>query len=310
MDRALPGWAIDLIRDGVPGKDLATSGHKALWKGLIRTAASAQARGWDRSEWDALILEPRSKLGYQLRVRDNDRSRTPKAVSDLLGNAWEKAWEWRTEQENAWSPEQVSAHAHEIATATLALIADADAELNDAERAVLQFAALEAQRRGYLRVALPYRKVSAATGLTGYATKEVLARLVQRGLLYLEVRGRAGAEGSGKRRASLYGLPSEQTLSPYMCRGTRPMGEVPQTYGRSAEPASGRAAQTYGRRADEAEERDNVMTPPATLTLTLTREEQAAVLATLQRLRQSEHPVAAPADELQRMRDRRGGRGA
>ncbi len=247
MDRALPDWAIDLIRDGVPAADLAARGSRATWRALLRTASSAQARGWDRMEWEYLVLEPKSKLGFQLRLRDRNRERSSDAINKLLADAWEAAWEWRTEQPQPWTKDQVRDKASERAQATLLLIADADADLNNQERAVLQYAAQETQRRGMLRVALPWRDVRDATNLSEYATKRTLAQLRERGLLYRESRGRSGGEESGKRRAALYVLPTEEALRPYMCRDTRPMGDAAEAYGTSAKEAPGTPAQPYGR---------------------------------------------------------------
>lgn len=288
LNRALPGWAIDLIRDGVPSADLKASGNRAVWRALVSTAASAQERGWDSTEWEYLVLEAASRLGNQVRLKDRHKARTPKAVAKMLTDAWESAWEWRTENP-AWDRDQVNAKAQERAAAVLALVADADADLGDRERAVLAYAAQQTQERGMLRVALPWREVKAATGLTERTTKNTLAGLQERGLLNLEVRGHAGAT---KRKANLYGLPAPEALSPYLCRGTRPMGPGAQTYGTStAHPAVGPPPDLW-----DPDTTTNPTPPPekepdmaaATLTLTLTPAEQAAVLNALARVRQAD----------------------
>lgn len=288
MDRAFPGWAIDLIRDGVPAKDLKSRGTRAVWSALVRTAASAQTRGQDRVEWEFLILDPASRLGTQVRLKDGQKARTRKAIAKTLTDAWDAAWEWRTEQDAPWDREQVATKAHERAAFVLDLVADADADLNDRERAVMAHAAQETQRRGMLRVALPWRSVMGATGLSERITKATLERLQERGLLHLEVPGRRGANGG---KANLYALPTAERLTPSMCRGTRPMGPPHHTYGTSADPAPmGPAPDLWdlpiSTTSPSTADQENDMT--ASLTLNLTPAEQAAVLETLARVRAAE----------------------
>ena len=174
-DRALPGWAIDMIRDGVPSADLRASGNRAVWRALVSTALSAQVRGWASGEWECLVLEPASRLGGQVRLRDRHKARTDKAVAKMLTDAWDRAWEYRTENPT-WDRDQVQAEAAERAAAVLVAVADADADLSDRERAVLAYAARQTQERGMLRVALPWRAVMAATSLTEKVAKRTRAR--------------------------------------------------------------------------------------------------------------------------------------
>lgn len=284
-DRALPGWAIDVIRDGVPSADLRASGSRAVWRALVSTAMSAQVRGHDSGEWECLVLEPASRLGGQVRLKDRHKARTDKDVAKMLTDAWDRAWEYRTENPT-WDRDQVQAEAAERAAAVLAAVADADADLSDRERAVLTYAAQQTQERGMLRVALPWRAVMAATNLTEKVAKRTLADLQQRGLLHLDVRGYAGAT---KRKANLYSLPAPDALSPYLCRGTRPMGPGAQTYGTSPDsPGMGPPPDLWD--LDAAPSQDHTEKEPdmssATLTLTLTPTEQAAVLDALARVRQ------------------------
>ena len=102
MNRALPARMIDKIRDGVPPPEMAKRGDRAVFTALVSTAASAQMRGWDLWEWESLVLEPKSHLGTQLRLKGGKRARTPMVVHKTLGDAWEKAWEWRTDQDAPW----------------------------------------------------------------------------------------------------------------------------------------------------------------------------------------------------------------
>lgn len=233
MDRALPGYMIDLIRDGVHPTDLRARGDKAVWAALVKTASSAQLRGWGEIEWEALILEPKSVLGRQASTRDGHKPKKPLTVSKMFSDAWDSAWEWRTSSAKAWSREEVREHANSRAAAIVDVISDPTNDLAGNERAVLNYAAEQTVGRGLLRVALPWRAVVEATGLGERSTKNALDKLQRRGLLILEVRGKSGAT-EGKRRANLYALPASGTL-PSMCRGTRPMGPPAHTYGTPAE---------------------------------------------------------------------------
>jgi hypothetical protein len=53
--RALPGYMIDLIRDGVRWSKLRAGGDRAVFTALVRTAASAQQRGHTYPQWAELI---------------------------------------------------------------------------------------------------------------------------------------------------------------------------------------------------------------------------------------------------------------
>lgn len=247
MYRAMPGWAIDLMREGVPTNDLKERGGKAVWSALLSTATSAQQSSWDKFEWEHQIRQAKSILGRQLRMRDGRRELTPKAFDKQLDQAWEKAWEYRTARPAPWTAEEVREHAHTRAMAVLELVADAEATLTDSERAVLAFASQEHDRRGMLQVAMPRAAVVKATGMGERAVRTALTRLEERGLLILPTPGRSSAQ-PGKRRASLYGLPSEDAMGSALdkCRETRPMGPPALTYGTPGNSTLGTPALTYG----------------------------------------------------------------
>jgi hypothetical protein len=247
MDRALPAWAIDLIRDGVRPADLRAKGSRAVWRALVRTASSAQVRGQDQMEWEYLILQPQSLLGTQVRLRDAHHTRTARAVTNTLSKAWETAWEWRTRQPNAWSAQEVTQVAQERAKAIIDLVADPDAALTDAQRAVLNYAASETQRRGLLKVALPREDFLKATGLGLTALRTALKGLEKSGLLTLAEAGKPKGPNTTKARANLYALPSAS-----MCRETRPVVPVAQTYGAPTDHQPGAPRHTYGAPNQEA----------------------------------------------------------
>jgi hypothetical protein len=206
MDRALPSRMIDKIRDGVSPNDLAKKGDRAVFNALVSTAASAQMRGWNLWDWEPLILEPKSHLGTQLRLKGGRRARTPMAIHKTLGEAWEKAWEWCTEKA-PWNAAEVRQVAQERGRAAKDVAADPDADLTDAERSVLSFAAAQSLDRGLLQVALPVRILIAATGLGLTALRTALKRLETKGLLTLVEAGKPRGPKAKMARANLYALP-------------------------------------------------------------------------------------------------------
>ena len=206
MDRALPSRMIDTIRDGVPPPELARKGDMAVFKALVSTAASAQMRGWDIWEWEPLVLDPKSRLGTQLRRKGGRRARTSMAVHKTLGDAWEKAWVWRTQQSPPWDSAEVRHVARERGRAANDVAADPNADLSDSERSVLSFAAAQTLDRGFLQVALPRRSLTAATGLGLTALRTALKRLESKGLLTLVEAGKPRGPKARKSRANLYAL--------------------------------------------------------------------------------------------------------
>lgn len=240
-DRALPGWAVDRIRDGA---DLRGQGNKAVWAALVKTASSAQKRGQGQHEWADFVTDVGSQLGRQVQSKDGRNARTPLGVEKELTKAWKAAAEWLAKQDPAWSREQVRTHASERAAAVCRLLEEPNADLSDRERAVMAYAAEQTEKRGMLRVALPWRAVMAATGLTERTTKATLKLLTDRGLLTLEVPGRRGEPG--RRRANLYALPPAAHLTPYMCRVPRPMGLSGQAYGTPTSARLGTPARPMG----------------------------------------------------------------
>lgn len=289
-DRALPARMIDLVRDGVRPADLRESGERAVYNALVRTAASAQQRGWTYSEWAALLSEVRSTLGRQVRVR-RDKERTRLAVEKTLRGAWDAAATWLADAPAAFTRDDALAHVETVRR----WIEDADADLTDAERQVLAAACDIAAQHGTTRPALPRRALVDATGLGERTVRTTLARLHDRRVLVLEVPGRSGAAGSTRRRAGLYRLPDADAMTAYQYRGTRSMGPLAQVYGTPAAAPLGTPVQTYGTPDDTTG--DDM--PAATLTLTLTADEQAAVLRALAEVRAtptSESPSEAVAN--------------
>ncbi len=300
MDRALPPPMIDLIRDGVPPAELLTSGSRAVWRALCRTAASACQRGWDAWEWEAEVGKPASRLGAQARLRDGKKARTDKAYADTLHNAWDKATAWVSEQPRAFDREQMRELAQNKATALLVLASDPAADLLDADRAVLAYAAEQARERGIDRVPMARRTVAVATGLGSKVVRNALVRLDLLGLLTLAEAGRPGGPAARRARANLYRLPDPGRAAAYLYRETRSVGPPAQFCGPPGLSPVGPPAQSCGpplldttATTTEPEESPNM------ITLTLTASDPEELASALALLRKEGHVHVDTADAMQ-----------
>jgi len=228
---ALPAHIVDRIRDGVPPADLRAAGDRAVYRALVSTASSAVQRGWIYAQWAAFVSEPRSALGRQARTRGGRKERTPRDYERTLTNAWDAAGKWLATAAPPLTPREIT----ERITAVRAFIADADAQLDDTERAVVAYACNAAAEYGTDRPALPRHRVVAGTGLGEKAVRNALDRLDDRGVLIRVSRGKAGNPAKGKGKAALYRLPTAEALrSPYLYRGTRSVGPSARSMGPSA----------------------------------------------------------------------------
>lgn len=199
MNRALPGAIIDLIRDGVPERELRRRGtESAVRRALIRTAASAYQRGWTRAEWTDEVDRLANLLSRQVRLAPNGTEHTRRYVEHAYRSAWDVAARWISE-DAAPAFDRASALAR---VEGIAQAADG-ADLSDRDRAVLTYALDHGRSVGTDRPAMALRAVAERTGLGVKAVRLALASLVQRGWLRLEVRGRADPRAG---RASLYRL--------------------------------------------------------------------------------------------------------
>jgi hypothetical protein len=235
--RALPAHIIDTIRDGATPDDIRRRGDLAVWDRLVSTAASAQQRGWPRTEWAAVVTHGSSLLGVQVhRKHDTDppKPRSPADSERTLTRAWEAAAQWLAQAPPAFTRETALVRVEKIAQAA------AQAALTDTDRAVLTHALNEARRIGTDRPALPRRTIVQKTGLGERAVRNALERLVGLGWLTVEDRG---ASGSLRKRAALYKLnppvPGSGALIP---RGAR--SEGPSLL--CGTPSSQSANPTYG----------------------------------------------------------------
>lgn len=242
MNRALPNWAIDMIRDGARPADLRREGERAVWRALVRTACSAVQRGWSYAEWAGELDSPKSHLGTQAKLKRGRTPRNRRDYEETLHGAWTAAGKWA---ERADDPSRVETAIAERITATRTLAGDADATLTDAERAILCHAATVAERNRTDRPALPRRATADTLGLGERTVRDTLAALVRRDLLTLAVRGQA-ARTAKFQRANLYRLPTPAAVHTYLYRETRSMGRSAQVYGTPAVRPAGTSAQVYG----------------------------------------------------------------
>lgn len=204
MNRALPGPMIDLVRDGVPDRDLRVSGGHAVRRALLRTATSACQRGWAYSEWVALVDSRASNLGTQTRLDHRRVERPRRAVERAYRTVWEEAARWVAEAPPPFTKADALNRVEDIARTA----ATADLDVN--ERRVMTYALDVARSIGTDRPALPRRGVAEGTGLSEKSTRCAIERLIDAGWLVLEERGIPSPRGG---RASLYRLNTPQPLA-------------------------------------------------------------------------------------------------
>jgi len=292
VNRALPAVMVDLIRDGVSPIELRAKdgGDRAVWKALVRTAASASQRGQSEQEWAALVTDPASALGGQSKLKHGRKARGAADHAKTLRAAWQTAQKWVT---NAPTPIDRDDALHR-ARAVRDWAADPAVPLDDAERAVLAYAAAFAAQKGTDRPALPRRALMDALGLPERAVRGALGRLHDAGLLTLEVRGKScdPQRPNARRRANLYRLPGAAAMNTYLYRGTRSVGQPAQVYGAPESKAVGAATQVYG-----AEQSDNEEGTPM-VTFTLSAASPEALARALVLLRREEDVQVTVADKV------------
>lgn len=204
--RALPGWAVDRIHDGVPPKELKARGSRAVYGNLISTAMAAIQAGHGWPEWHAEITSPTSRLGQQSRLDGRRRDIGARRHLSTLLSAWTRAG-----QHIADNPAHSAADVQALARAL------ADRIRTDPwtgttcqpDRLIYLHAVQEAERRGIARPVLPVRGITDATGIPIQSAARGLARLVTAGLLELVRPGRHAAGGSGQ--AAIYRVPALST---------------------------------------------------------------------------------------------------
>ncbi len=197
--RALPGWAVDRIRAGVPSNELrAHGGTKAVNGALVSTAMSAIQTGHDWPEWHGMLCSVESNLGRQARLDKRRRDIGTRRHLKLLQSAWRKA-ELNIAERPAFTSRDVSQRARGLLDDDPMIPWTATSV--EADRLVYRHAISEAVQRGHTRPVLPIRGITEATGVSKSAAARSLHRLTDAGLLRLHAPGERHAEST---RAGVY----------------------------------------------------------------------------------------------------------
>ncbi len=199
LDRALPGWAVDAIADGIPTRDART-----VYGMCVRIAMSAHRRGWTETQYRDAIANPNSRLWAQLMTRRDGRTASMPTAYRQLGKAWATGVA-NANNVGMRTREEIAADAEELAFAWADRLDSGSDALSATETAVMQYVVAQTMQRGMLRVTCPGRAVAEHANLPHRTATRVLAELTRRGLLVKHSAGRAGEPGKG--RAAIYGLP-------------------------------------------------------------------------------------------------------
>ncbi len=91
LDRALPTWAVDLMRNGLPGED--ANDPRKVWAEILSISMSAYRRGWTEYQFSSELTKidrKRQLRGYQLWSQIQEGC-TEKSAYKQLHRAWEFA---------------------------------------------------------------------------------------------------------------------------------------------------------------------------------------------------------------------------
>lgn len=150
-------------------------------------------------------------------------------MSNLLVRAWERARTQAAESPK-WTADEARQSAVARAEVVRNLVADANADLTDVQRAVLAYAADRADETGSTRVNLPQQATAEALKLTARQVRRALDTLGTRHLLICRERGRpSGPSAKVPPKASAYDLPDAGAAAAYLCRVPRQVGPPAQT---------------------------------------------------------------------------------
>lgn len=287
----MPGWAIDLIRDGVSASGLGRAGDQAVWSALVRTATSAHQRGWSDIEWEAEVCDVRSRLGQQVRIA-RGTPRKPADVRRALADAWDAAVVWVSLQPRPHrSRDQAQADARQTVRDVRTWLAGPDVPMHNLDRAVLAHACDAADRHGSSTPALPLRAAAAATGTSQRQTRRALDHLIRNGLLVCTDRGRPG-KASG--RAACYRLPDDRARTAYLYRETRSVLRPADSVQVCAPPAVG--AHAPPAQVCAPPRPDEETTAMSVVTLSISAPDAEALAAALAALRGQKEVHVAVAD--------------
>lgn len=209
LNRALPGWAFDRIKFGIPGDQKLD--RRKLWGECVRIAMSAQRRGWSESEYLTEITINKTGLWRQLTTRRNGQPYPDKHGYKELRSAWEAA-RLNVNDVGTRTRDEIASDAMDLAFMWVEWITDHPGQLSDIEAGVMGYVIGETERRGMLRVTCPGREVAEFSKTSHRTAARVLNRLVERGLLIKHSPGRRWKKGSPSGRAAIYGLADPKNL--------------------------------------------------------------------------------------------------
>ncbi len=204
LNRALPTWAVDAIRFGLPAKH-ARDGRK-VWGKCVSIAMSARRRGWTETDYLNEIARNESHLWVQLSTRRDGRQSSPRSAFKALRKAW-GAGVANINDVAERTKDDIRADAVERAFMWTDRLTDKLDGLTSIEAAVMQYVINQTEQRGMFRVTCPGREVAEYAKISHATAARTLPALANKGLLIRYSRGRPGKDGTGK--AAIYGLTTD-----------------------------------------------------------------------------------------------------
>jgi hypothetical protein len=226
--RSIRGQFIDVIRDGVPVDQLKRLGQGRIYAALIRTAMAAAQAGWTYGDWFAELRREVSLLGRQLRMNPgNQRDREPRHWLRDLNRAWARALEVIAER-----PADDRRHYGDAIDITEQFLGDYAELLPEAAEDVLRASTDQATRYETDTPVMPRRELAEQLGRTEREIRAALDWLDREGLLKLRHRGMFGGR-PGKRRASIYDMPTDDGIERFLSRHDVHAAHIPSSWGGS-----------------------------------------------------------------------------
>jgi hypothetical protein len=214
--RALPGWAIDLLVDGLPPYTPATR----IWSTVVSIAMSAQARGWHYQGFiDEVTKEERRT--NKARQRRWTKHRLWEQVEAYCTakqsprHELDKAWVQAIENRNGdgfRTPEDLLNNALEAAFTWEERLTVGNDSLSDNEAVVMAYVIEQVLARKMSRVVCPVRVVGEYAGIPIATASDILRRLTDKGFLNLFSKGVHSADPK-RWKASIYYLGDPFTLN-------------------------------------------------------------------------------------------------
>ena len=214
-NRALPGWAIELLVDGLPPYTPATR----IWSRVVGIAMSAQARGWHYQEFidEVTKVERRTNKARQRRWTKHRLWEQVEAYctsKQSPRHELDKAWVQAIENLNGdgfCTPEDLLNNALEAAFAWEERLTVGNDGLSDTEEMVMAYVIEQTLARKMSRVTCPCRAVGEYAGVPITTASDILRRLTERGFLNRFSKGVHSADPK-RWKASIYSLGDPFTL--------------------------------------------------------------------------------------------------